>query len=149
MNKFSLIGALALSMSLGACSTLDRAAIDINALLGNSVASTAVAYVVSLNPQVQQVAQTVDADIASVSPQALRVACGGLNMLNLIYKTTSAFLPQTISPTSADAADRVNQSFQTGVCAGPPPANLATAVRVVIAQYRSTAAALASAGVKL
>lgn len=142
MIRFAAVAVLSLVTS---CAQAPATSSTIDALLGSSLASEAVAYVASLNPKIEVVLSKVNAGIAEYSPEALRVGCGSLNMLTLTL-TVASHLPGVSIPSDfVSKASAVNRTLQAGVCAHPPT-NLAEAVRIVYEQFAQLRSALRASG---
>jgi hypothetical protein len=142
----TILAAAALAaFGLSGCSTAAQR--DINAILGSSVASTAVSYVAALDPTLVKYLDNADAAIAAEAPKVLKYACGAVSMGNLIVGTV-----HTVDPKLID--DATYQLIETAVAAvqAPctnPPQNIADAAHQALGVYGEIFQAIKGAGVAL
>ena len=140
-----LAGTACIPLLTTGCS--NQATTDINALLGGSAASSMLAYLGGLDPQVGSILTDVDAAIATNAPRVLAVACGGGSAANFVFQTASVLAPKVVTPAML-AEEKLAFGILSANCPpNPPPTNLATAAQAAWGAYQQILAGTQGAGV--
>ena len=145
--KTAIIAGIACLPLLTAATCSTQQVTDINALLGNSAASTMLAYLAGLDPQVSSVLADVDTAIANDAPGVLKIACGGGSAANFVFQTAGTLDPALITPAMVQEEAAAFGVLSKSCPPNPPPTSLADAARAAWAAYQQIMAGVQSANV--